>query len=271
MAIICGYAGVGKTWFAKYMLETVEILSMPYAWLLPKESNKTVNEMEQDKGAYYQHLPNPGWPMNMILAILKAEKKYKNVVIPTITQVIEILYKDYGKECILVYPEDGLQEEYKQRYIKRGNNETFLRLFVDGMEERLKEIKGLKGKHIRLSPGQFMFDVGNIIEEWNKTRRNIPIANGIIKEIEEEQKEIKKNLVLVLFGIEHEYAYRVADIDDAAVVQFLYDVGVLAYKLNLIKPTVFSMDIVKLDSIVWVKTQEEFLEAMYKVNDAVKM
>ena len=55
--------------------------------------------------------------MNMILDILKAEKLYKNIVIPKIERVIEILSKEFGKECILVYPKVELKDEYRQRYI----------------------------------------------------------------------------------------------------------------------------------------------------------
>lgn len=267
MAIICGYAGVGKSWFSSQTKDSIEVPSMPYAWLLPKPDNQSEQEIEQSKGAFYQHLPNPQWPMNMVLAALKAEKEFKNVVIPTVENVIKILSEDYGRECILIYPEAGLEEEYRQRYIRRGNNEMFLSLFMDDMEERLSRIQKLKGKHIRLSAGQYLMDVKHLIDECSTKQESIPVENSVIEEIEKRQKEEMNDLSLVGFGRECRYAYRIADVNNEDSLRFFYNVGILSYQLHLHKPVIYSIDVRMSDLFTWIETPEEFMEMMKEEAD----
>lgn len=260
MAIIAGYAGVGKTYFAKNSENTVEIPSMPYAWVLPYKTDFSEQESEESKGAYYQHIENPAFPWNMILDVLKAEQQYDNVLIPTIASALEILREKYRKECILVYPKDGLQEEYRQRYIARGNNETFINLFVDDMHDRLNWIKKLSGKHIVLTAGQFLHDVVDEITSYNQNADHTRISEELFDELERKVEQRKKDLALILLGSDCEYIYRVANLEQEK--DFIYKVGMLAYQKNLHKPVLFPVEVHGLDHAVVVSTQEEFVKIM---------
>ena len=52
MAIIASYAGTGKTYFADRVEGAIEIPSMPFRWILLKNTDKTAKELEKEKGAF---------------------------------------------------------------------------------------------------------------------------------------------------------------------------------------------------------------------------
>ena len=234
MAIIASYAGTGKTNFADRVEGAIEIPSMPFRWILLKNTDKTAKELEKEKGAFY-HLTNPLFPMNYVLEILKAEAMHHYVIIPTVERVLEVLQEDYDRNCILVYPEESLKEEYRQRYIARGNSESFMSLFVDGWEERLESLRANKGVHIPLAKGQYLSDMKIKIDDIIEGRINTPVSARILNEIETELLERKQGLVLVHFGRKNDYAYRILNIDDDDIQKFLYEVGRFSYEQNVYK------------------------------------
>ena len=110
MAIIASYAGTGKTYFADRVEGAIEIPSMPFSWILLRNTDKSAKEFEKEKGAF-NHLANPLFPMNYVFEVLKAERSSKYVIIPTIERVLEVLQEKYYRNCILVYPEESLKDE----------------------------------------------------------------------------------------------------------------------------------------------------------------
>ena len=145
--IIAAYAGCGKTTLANmYPNCFTEVPSMPYARILPYVKGCFISEFEAEKAAPY-HITNPLFPLNMVSEILEAERESQYVVIPTISEVISILQNEFGRDVILCYPADGLEEEYKRRYLDRGNTEKFCRIFA----ERDRKSTRLNSSHKRLS------------------------------------------------------------------------------------------------------------------------
>ena len=140
--LIAAYAGCGKSTAAQKLgPNVVDLPSMPYRWLLPQvdPDRLTGPEMERKKGALH-HIADPRFPHNYVLDILKEERAGKTVLFPTIVPVIDMLVECYGRDVLVVYPEDGLKEEYRQRFVKRGNSATFLDLFIGEWEDRLEAI-----------------------------------------------------------------------------------------------------------------------------------
>lgn len=86
--IIAAYAGAGKSAFARQVEEAVDLPSMPYSRVLPPEKG-TKRECEAEKAAPYL-LSNPQYPYNYLLEILKAEREYEYVLIPTAIRVIQM-------------------------------------------------------------------------------------------------------------------------------------------------------------------------------------
>jgi adenylate kinase family enzyme len=259
--IIAGYAGVGKTYFSENTENAIEIPSMPYSWILPKNTDKSAKELEKEKGAFY-HLANPLFPMNYVFEILKAERSYKYVIIPTVEWVLEVLQEKYDRNCVLLYPEASLKEEYRQRYITRGNSDSFMSLFIDGWEERIKDLREYKGVHIPLAKGEYLSNVKLRIDNIIRERIKAPISARILNEIETELLERKQGLIMFLFGMDNEYAYRISNIDDYDAQKFLYDAGRLAYKLNVFKPSIMREDEIPTENIIWIESQEAFMDAI---------
>lgn len=261
MAIIASYAGVGKTYFSENTENAIEIPSMPFRWILLKNTDKSAKELEKEKGAFY-HLANPLFPMNYVFEILKAERSYKYVIIPTVEWVLEVLQEKYDRNCVLVYPEESLKEEYRQRYITRGNSDSFMSLFIDGWEERLEGLRANKGVHIPLAKGQYLSDVKIRIDNIIGERINTPIPARILNEIETELLERKQGLIMVFFVLNNVYAYRISNIDNDDTQNFLYDAGRHAYKLNVSKPHIMKEDEIPMKNIMWIKSQEAFMDAI---------
>ncbi|HHU16609.1 MAG TPA: hypothetical protein GXZ70_00070 [Clostridiales bacterium] len=259
--IIAGYAGVGKTYFSENTENAIEIPSMPYSWILPKNTYRSAKESEKEKGAFY-HLANPLFPMNYVFEILKAERSYKYVIIPTVECVLKVLQEKYDRDCILVYPEASLKAEYRQRYITRGNSDSFMSLFIDGWEERLEGLRANKGVHIPLAKGEYLSDVKIKIDNIIGETINTPVSARILNEIETKLIERKQGFIMVLFGMDNEYAYQISNIDDDNTQKFLYDAGRLAYKLNVFKPRIMREDEIPMENIIWIESQEAFMDVI---------
>ena len=223
--IIAGYAGTGKTTLARQYDKVVEIISMPYAWILPYGSEKS--EYEAEKGAAY-HVRNPLYPMNMLLEVLKAERENGCVIIPTVSSLIKVLQEDYDRMVVVCYPEDGLQDEYRRRYICRGNSEEFIELFVDQMELFLKPLKeNQTANHLILKRGEYLRDRLAELERFMTSDKTAPVSQERIKLLQQHLDDRKKNNGLILLPIRHRtnYACVLTDLDDTEVRAWVYNMG----------------------------------------------
>ena len=228
--IIAAYAGCGKTTLAKQCPDKfVEVASMPFARVLPVVKEELTGRFEQEKAAEY-HVDNPMYPLNMIAKILEMEKQYKYIIIPTAYSVIKHLQEDYNRSVILCYPEDDLEEEYRMRYLERGNTETFCEIFADGMKDFLEGLKKNEDAyHIRLRSGEFLADKVN---EFEDICREFPLTicpDEKILRLREYLKERKKEIWLHYFYFD-EVIYRVKDIDNPAEQLFIYMLAKKAYE-----------------------------------------
>ena len=232
--IIAAYAGCGKTTFAKNHPDVcIEVASMPYARILPIIKEETNKNFEREKAADY-HVNNPIYPLNMIATVLELEKQYKYVIIPTVQTAIEILQKDYNRSVILCYPEDELEDEYRKRYLLRGNTETFCQIFADGMQNFLSGLKDNKAAyHFVLKSGEFLedkfFEFENLCKEFPITIPEQEKINILKDWICEKKKNIW--LAIDVFDERHFY-YRVKDMDDADERQFIYDLAKRLYEID---------------------------------------
>lgn len=264
--IIAAYAGCGKTTLAKkYSDICVDIASMPYARILPIEKEETNRKFEMEKAAEY-HVDNPIYPYNMIAEVLELEKQYKYVIIPTVQRAIDILQKEYGRSIILCYPEDDLEEEYRERYLQRGNTEEFCEIFIDGMKcflEGLKENK--EAYHLRLKSGEYLTDK---FAEFEDICREFPtsiLKQDKIDELKQNIQERKKNIWLAIHFLSDEVTYQVKDVDDAEERQFIYDFGKRLYQC-IERPFLcsYDCDVREICSGIRIVDRDGLLEALEK-------
>ncbi len=209
--IIAAYAGTGKTTFANQIHSAIDIKSMPYAWFLPRLGD-TNAEFEAAKGAM-DHVRNPLYPRNMVLDILKAEREYAYVIMPTVSEAIDILQEEFGREVVLCYPEDGLEEEYRQRYIARGNSGSFLRLFVDNMDQFIEPLKtNKKAMHLVLKSGEYLSDRLDALTALRRNVKTEPVSEELLSEFRDALKEDgRENWIYLRKGATREFYCSIAD------------------------------------------------------------
>ena len=159
--IIAAFAGVGKSTFCEQNREkSIDFICMPYKYSNFEEVAEGLAEGESIKA--HEGLDFVfGWQKDYFEAIkeLEAQHPEKYIVIPTERQVLEMLYEE-GIPYTLVYPHESLQEEYRSRYITRGDSETFVSIFADGWKGWMKSLKECPGENrIVLQAGEFFADV----------------------------------------------------------------------------------------------------------------
>lgn len=222
--IIAAYAGTGKSTFAQRVEGAVDLPIMPHSWVLPP-TEKTGVELEGEKGALHR-LSHPLFPDNYLAEILKAERDCRFVLIPTNLEVIRRLREDYGRTVLLCYPDDGCREEYRARFLARGNSESFLELFVDGWDHFLNPVRDYgQGTHIVMSPGEYLTDLLQRFEDARRADTAQPIGDETIRGIEKKLSELKMELVLYLSGDDGCCFYPIKDLDAPEERKFLDQVG----------------------------------------------
>ena len=96
-------------------------------------------------------------------------EKYKYLVIPSDNRVLAML-KDKHIPYILCFPEINGKEEYKKRYIQRGNREEFIGIFIGGWDNLIKSLQqDTYGTRIVLSKDEYLLDVKERIDEIVRT------------------------------------------------------------------------------------------------------
>lgn len=227
--IIAAYAGCGKTTMAReYPDKCIEIVSMPYTRILPVAEGE--HSFESEKAALH-HINNPIFPYNMISEILEAEQDNKYVIIPTIKSVIDIIQKDYGRTVVLCYPEDDMEDEYRKRYMERGNSEEFCQIFIDGMKDFLVALKANKDAfHLPLAKGEYLSDKYKEFEDIYSEFPNNVVDPKQIYELREDVNRKKKDVwIEVYFFMDHVF-YKMENIEDPDERLFIYNFGKQAYE-----------------------------------------
>jgi len=155
--IVAAFAGTGKTYFASHHPDiAVDLVITPYKYILDPE----VTYDESSKASHNSEM-NPEWPFNYVEAIRKCPSD-KITLIPSDWRVLRKLEKE-KIPYYLCYPKKKAKKVYRKRYIKRGNPQEFLSIFIDGWKSFMDILrKDTYGKHIILRPKQYLNDVLDI-------------------------------------------------------------------------------------------------------------
>jgi len=276
--IVAAFCGCGKSTFAKkHSNEALDLMSMPYSWLLPEKDEK---ETESIKGAEWL-LHNPLFPKNYIFDLLEANKKYKYVLIPPIYSVLSYLRK-YNVPYILVYPNINLKNEYRQLFIERGNSQSFLDVFVENeqFEERIHGLMEDESAtmHIILQKGQFLEDVLEKeistlhIEDKDYSVKLQDDLNQMYYDIQHIKKYDACLWINDLYDSNSSYVYRF-DMNDIEEIQCIVDIGKRCYENDIRVNSQFDIDFIKIyyehftgnskikeeHELIELKTREELL------------
>ena len=184
--IIAAYAGCGKTTFAEKTWDSIDLVIVPFKYIVPDEYPQ--EEAEAGK-ACYGYPMNPHWPENYISAVLTAYHRYRYVVIPTVTPVIETLQR-FRIPYILCSPERAAQEEYRRRYRKRGNGEVLETVFIGLWDSNIDQFEQDDyGKHLVLGEKEFLLDHKDFIEAYTEEKESV-IQIDLDQSLQEHAKKV---------------------------------------------------------------------------------
>lgn len=144
--IVCGFPGVGKTslFTAETELKILDSDSTNFSW-----SDETKTQR------------NPEWPQNYI-AHIQENRDASDILLVSSHDVVRTALVEAGIPFILVYPSLDMKDEYIQRYIQRGSNESFVALLKAHYEKWIAELMEQRGcTHVVLQSGQYLSDVVN--------------------------------------------------------------------------------------------------------------
>lgn len=157
--IIAAFAGVGKTTFCSLYPNALDFVVMPFKYENYSQIANCCAEGEAIKAHTSLELRRD-WRTFYYQALINTYRHYPGeiIVIPTDRSILCRLEQD-AIPYTVVYPARNLKEEYRQRYLDRGNNESFLDVFIGGWDVWMDLIRDNNGPHIELQSGEFLSDV----------------------------------------------------------------------------------------------------------------
>ncbi len=132
--LVSAFPGCGKSYFFK--------------------NNKELNTLDSDSSGFDKR----NFPDNYIKHIKENIGKADIIFISSHKEVREALVEN-GLNFTLIYPSKSIKKEFIQRYIDRGNEDSFVKLLEENWDNWLSELKDQEGcDHVTLSSGEFISD-----------------------------------------------------------------------------------------------------------------
>ncbi len=137
--IICGFAGIGKT-----SIKTA----------VPSYQKMSLYDLQS-----HAFVKDAGWQKMYVDCAIALADKYDYVFLSTHDQVIDELIKR-NEKFYIVYPFRHCKDEYVERFKKRGNDDAYIKRFMNRWDLFLNKIEGLMHVNkIALRRGQYLSDV----------------------------------------------------------------------------------------------------------------
>ena len=153
--IIAAHSGTGKTYLATNNPKRfVDLESRPFKYFL-----ENANDGGEADKANTEYISRPGWRLDYVKAVKEVLSSDKIVLIPSDSRVLALL-REENIPYLLVYPERNAKEEYRNRFIGRGNSEEFLNIFIEGWDIFLDILeRDPSDQRIIMKSGQYLSDV----------------------------------------------------------------------------------------------------------------
>lgn len=153
--VVAGFGAIGKSYLGEKYPNIIDMESGNFAHLNDEVFSVPI---EKRKGTTIRK-PNPEWPQNYFKAIQEARKHY-DIVLTSMHWDLLNFFEENNISYYLVFPEQGLEEEYAKRCYSRGNNKKFTEHMIANIKIWNKKLKEFKPKElILLKSGQYLEDV----------------------------------------------------------------------------------------------------------------
>lgn len=150
--IISAFPGIGKTTLVQINKNYIDLESSDYKWI---DIDKTL-PIEERKGT--AKTINPDFPENYIKKIIELTDMGFNVLISSHKEVREAL-QARGIKYTIVLPSLDMKEEMINRYLSRGNQESFVNLLKTNYEKFVEDLSMDTNEKIVLKSGQYLSDL----------------------------------------------------------------------------------------------------------------
>lgn len=150
--IISAFPGIGKTTLVQTNKNYVDLESSDYKWI---DIDKTLS-IEERKGT--AKTINPDFPENYIKKIMELTDMGFNVLISSHKEVREVL-QARGIKYTIVLPSLEMKEEMINRYLSRGNQESFVNLLRTNYEKFVEDLSMDSNEKVVLKSGQYLSDL----------------------------------------------------------------------------------------------------------------
>lgn len=176
--IIAGFGGVGKTTLAKKYKNVLDLESTPYKYVVENYEQYDA-EAVKGQGIAKKEL-NPNFPHNYIAAIQENIGKYDYILVWCHPEQSLPHLDKAGIDYEIFLPTREALDEYRQRFINRGNSEEYVNRVSskEGYDKRLPQWQALNKPIVYL-------EVGETLESYLKAHSNypklLPMNSTIIK------------------------------------------------------------------------------------------
>jgi hypothetical protein len=162
--IIAAFAGTGKTFLAETQPEQfTDFVCMPYKY----ELSEICAESEGGK-ANPANVLRYEWPYNYIDALVSETQSGKHLLIPSDVIVLMML-RIKNIPYVVCYPERSAREEYRRRFVERGNTADFTDVFIGRWDRFMDDLENDDyGRHVVLKPGEYLCDVFELMKETER-------------------------------------------------------------------------------------------------------
>ncbi len=152
--IIAGFGGVGKTTLAKKYKNVLDLESTPYKYLI-ENYDKYDAEAVKGQGIAKKEL-NPDFPHNYVAAVKENIGKYDYILVWCHPEQSLPNLDKAGIDYEIFLPTRDALDEYRQRFINRGNSEEYVNRVSskEGYDKRLPQWLALGKPIVYLEAGE---------------------------------------------------------------------------------------------------------------------